>query len=918
MDADGLLTATYRGDLRAFEALVRSQAARLHHIAARVTGDRSLADDVLQETFLRVLRVPAAARPSRAAATWLARVTVRVALNILDSERARRHREERYAMERNGTIKGGAPSGFPLSSDLEPALAEALASLAPETRAALWLNVVEGEGIREVAACLDSSRSTVSRWIREGLDALRGRLATSGLALAGTAALRGVLSGSEIPPPESLVEAIVVAGQTAMAGAAASPAMPEALDGVRGSAALSTTEAITTVVTGGWPVRTAVASIVGLVLLGTVAFFVFNSSSSPAPASRGIAKAPVETPSTEPAAETPAAPPKTPPPDETAPSSPAPAVVYGTIRDKSGEPVALADVYLAMNPFPDDDLPSLFFRADYFQRSRFLETKTDSEGRYTLERVPEFRRVTLGAFKESPSGPRGVGGVGRMITVLDEGGASAQIDLVITDGTTLTGKVLATDGSPVADAVLSVTTAWTPTGHIWWPAGLCPTDANGRFRLGLEAGAAGCHVRVNSDTHGQHFFLEVPVTDEEAQLTLKKSAQVKGTITWTDGAPASGLTVRVNGRLPEPPISIQRMGRRSFVIHDGLVGGDGTYVIEGLNPHLSYDIFVIDLSLGEREARWKPLSPPMIDSFRPDPGEVKVWDHTVSKPITLKIRGHIRTEASGQPVPGGRVGVRKDGKHLFEGLVHEASEGLFELFLNTGPGEYVVHAAPPGSGPIPERVGDLIVERFGKTLQLAASEEVELDLTIFEPTVLPIRVLNSTGEPVKSICGRFFATLPNGEELTQGETFALDDTGRASLTFYLPAAEFRYEISDCLDGPTVTLRHASHSGGVFPEETLILPRSCRLTATLRDASGNVCKERMVYLSVRYDDGSGQSLQRQTDEQGRLDEKNLLRADAFVLEIRLADSKALWKSLRLEASVEQVLDLGEIVLKEADD
>ncbi len=68
MDADALPTATYSGDTRAFESLVRSQAGRLHRIASRVTGDGSLADDVLQEAFLRVLRVPAAARPSRAAA----------------------------------------------------------------------------------------------------------------------------------------------------------------------------------------------------------------------------------------------------------------------------------------------------------------------------------------------------------------------------------------------------------------------------------------------------------------------------------------------------------------------------------------------------------------------------------------------------------------------------------------------------------------------------------------------------------------------------------------------------------------------------------------------------------------------------------------------------------------------------------
>lgn len=227
MDADALLAATYRGDTRAFESLVRSQTSRLHRLASRVTGDENLADDVLQETFLRVLRVPAAARPSRAAAAWLARVTVRVALNVLDSERARRRREERYAMERSRGMKDGAPSQVALPHDFDRPVAEALASLSPETRAALWLHVVEGEGVREVAACLDSSRSAVSRRIRAGLETLRRRLATSGFALAGTSPLRGALRGAEVRPPETLVRRILEAGMTAMA---ASPRAPDALD----------------------------------------------------------------------------------------------------------------------------------------------------------------------------------------------------------------------------------------------------------------------------------------------------------------------------------------------------------------------------------------------------------------------------------------------------------------------------------------------------------------------------------------------------------------------------------------------------------------------------------------------------------------------------------------------------------------
>src|SRR6185503_9320168 len=230
MDVDLLLAATYRGDLRAFEALVRSQAGPLRRIASRITADESLADDVVQETFLRVLRVPEAARPSRAAAAWLSRVTVRVALNLLESERARRRREERYATERSELMKDGASHGPVLPADLERPVAGALASLSPETRAALWLHVVEGEGVREVAACLGSSRSAVSRRIRAGLDELRSSLAKSGTALVGAAALRGALRGSEVSPAESLVRRIVEAGRLALASGAARPTASGARD----------------------------------------------------------------------------------------------------------------------------------------------------------------------------------------------------------------------------------------------------------------------------------------------------------------------------------------------------------------------------------------------------------------------------------------------------------------------------------------------------------------------------------------------------------------------------------------------------------------------------------------------------------------------------------------------------------------
>jgi RNA polymerase sigma-70 factor (ECF subfamily) len=901
MDAELLLAATYRGDVRAFEALVRSQAGRLRRIAWRITGDAALADDVLQEAFLRILRVPAAARPSRGAAAWLARVTVRVALNMLSSERALRRREERYAVERSETttmMKHGTPIGTAMPDDLDRPIADALAALSPETRAALWLHVVEGEGVREVAACLASSRSAVSRRIRAGLEAMRLRLAKSGIALAGAAALRGALRGSEIPPPESVVDRILDAGRRAIAAGAASSAARDSLDAALAAPLRSLRP---------FAVSASAAVIAAVILSGLGWMFLPPSGSEPKREPPGaIASAPVVLPQRELPA----------PKAEERPVEPAPApaaeqetaVVTGTVRDEDGEPIASADVYLAFHPPSQDDLGmdamlGGYFRPDYYRRSRFVQTKTDAEGRYVFERVPELGSATVGAFKEDHAGAQS--------GVAVEQGSRSEVDLVLAEGRTLLGRVALADGSPVADAIVSVCQAWSRTDHIFRGAGLGPTDASGRFRLGLGARTAACHLRVNSDGQGQDFFIEVEV--EDVELVLQELAQVRGAIRWSDGTPASGLTVRATGRLPEPPIPIDRMGLRPTAVHDGLVGGDGTYAIEGLHPGLGYDIFVIDGSRGERQASLRPLSPRMVNSFRLGPGEVKVWDHVVPKPIV--VRGHIRTEKSGTPLLEAQIGVRKNGKTIDSSSAWTDAEGFFEMHLNSGPGEYLLHAEPPVGTPSSEPVSDLIAERFGKTLQLAAGQEIEVDLRIFEPLVYTMRVLDHRGQPLKNVNAVFHATFPDGRKLGLDSPHALDEGGRKSFSIYYPAAEFWYEIAAERGGPVVeTRRYASVPGTVLPEETITLPPTCDLTAVLLDPSGGAFKERSVFLRVGYEDGSSANLGAHTDKEGKLEVRGTLRRAAFVVEFHSTDSKVLWKSQRLDGSAGNAIDLGKVVLE----
>ncbi len=653
--------------------------------------------------------------------------------------------------------------------------------------------------------------------------------------------------------------------------------------------------------------KVAVASIAGVVIVGSLALLVFTAT-RPGDSTPDLARAPAVTPSAEPVAEPAAAPEEPATPDEVTDPAPAiePATLAGTVRDENEQPIASAEVYLAMQPpLEDDDMARLFLRADYFARSRFLETQTDAAGRYAFEGVLEFGSATLGAFKE------GHAGVTQRMT-RKAGAATQQVDLVLRAGKTLTGTILDTDGAPVTDAVVSVHGAWSPTSHVFWGAGMGPTDADGRFRVGVGKETTGCHVRVNSDSHGQGFFIEVPVTDEDVELTLKKFARVEGTITWADGAPASGLTVRVNGRLPEPPIPVQRMGRRAVVVHDGLVGDDGTYAIEGLHAQLGYDIFVIDGSLGEVEARRKPLSPRMRHSFRLEPGEVKVWDHSVSRPIT--IRGRIRTETNGEPLPRAQVGVRKDGKSINDVFAEADDEGFFTLHLNSGAGEYVVHAEPPGDMPTPDPVSDLLAERFGRTLHLAGSEDVEVELAIFDAAVLPIRVLDHSGEPVGTVRTKLHLTFPDGRRAHHDMPRTLDETGRVVFAFHYPATELWYEISAFRNGPAAeTRRYEIHPGAVLPEETIKLPRTCDLLAKLVDPSGETVSDRWVSLRVVYEDGTRQVVSSRTDRRGVIDEKGCVRAAPFALELRVG-SNVIWKSERVDGTAAEALDLGEIVVE----
>jgi len=71
-----------RGDVRAFEALYRSCAAKVYAICLRMTGDCALAEDCTQEAFIKAWRKLGSFRGDSAFGTWLHRIAVNEVLTI--------------------------------------------------------------------------------------------------------------------------------------------------------------------------------------------------------------------------------------------------------------------------------------------------------------------------------------------------------------------------------------------------------------------------------------------------------------------------------------------------------------------------------------------------------------------------------------------------------------------------------------------------------------------------------------------------------------------------------------------------------------------------------------------------------------------------------------------------------------------
>lgn len=162
------------GDARAHEIVFHTYAGAVHTLALRITGSPAAAHDLLQETFIEVMRSVGGYRGDASLGTWIRRIAVSKCLMHLRSAWEQRARgiDEAPPETRDRAEPGDGPAQLEQGMDLEAALG----SLSPTARAVVWLHDVEGYTHREIGALLGRSESFSKSQLARAHASLRAAL----------------------------------------------------------------------------------------------------------------------------------------------------------------------------------------------------------------------------------------------------------------------------------------------------------------------------------------------------------------------------------------------------------------------------------------------------------------------------------------------------------------------------------------------------------------------------------------------------------------------------------------------------------------------------------------------------------------------------------------------------------------------
>jgi len=171
----------------AYRELLRRYERPVFSLIYRMVRDRALAEDLAQETFIKVLNALDTYRPEYKFSSWIFKIANNAAIDqlrkreldtlSLDGAPGARTAEEVEATALQAVDRTESPLAELESRELGSEIEQAIGKLRPEYRTAILLRHVEGRAYEEIAEVMDLPLGTVKTYIHRARLELRDYLA---------------------------------------------------------------------------------------------------------------------------------------------------------------------------------------------------------------------------------------------------------------------------------------------------------------------------------------------------------------------------------------------------------------------------------------------------------------------------------------------------------------------------------------------------------------------------------------------------------------------------------------------------------------------------------------------------------------------------------------------------------------------
>jgi RNA polymerase sigma-70 factor (ECF subfamily) len=185
MDESALIRAAQQGDERAFEELVRQYDQSVLRLALNLLRSPEDANDIYQETFLRVYRNLHKFRYDCSFHTWLYRIVTNLCLDVLRKRKVRKEEASTIEtsegeMDRMDSVRESRAHGDPqrelFSRQLNGRVRDVLAGLTPRERVVFEMRHYEGMRLKAIGEVLGTSEEAAKNCLFRATQKMRAAL----------------------------------------------------------------------------------------------------------------------------------------------------------------------------------------------------------------------------------------------------------------------------------------------------------------------------------------------------------------------------------------------------------------------------------------------------------------------------------------------------------------------------------------------------------------------------------------------------------------------------------------------------------------------------------------------------------------------------------------------------------------------